>query len=254
MKSQTWILAATAALALSAASTPAHALNGCASNLLNGSYAMQFSGSASSARLAGLARLSFDADGNVQGSSSVNANGTWQTRDVSGTFEVRDDCTVSFSLIDTNGITQNFAGVLAEQAESVLVIQTDAGAQVSGSLTRVRNFCQASDISGSFGLQYQGVLSDKAQTSLNSVGLIAIDVDGNVTSSELRTGSGAFSQVASAGNIVVNADCSALLTLAPITGGGASVNFAGMLAADGRRVVLVQADAGAAVIGTITAQ
>jgi hypothetical protein len=248
------MLIAGVAVAIAAAPGRALAVNGCGTQLMIGSYAMQFSGSASNARLTGLARLSFDADGNVQGYTNVNADGAWQRRDVTGTYTVNDDCTASFSITDTGGATQNFSGVLANQGESMLALQIDPGVQVSANLSRVRNFCQASDLTGSFGLQYAALAPDPSQPQLRSVGLISIDTDGNIVATETRSGAGAYSQVSSAGNLTIDSDCSATLTLTPLTGADAPVKFQGIVGLDGRSLMLVGVQSGKQVSGSIMEQ
>jgi hypothetical protein len=254
MTRRNWMLIAGVAAAVAAAPDHALAVTGCGANLMTGTYAMQFSGAASSTRLSGLARLTFDADGYVQGYSNVNVAGAWQKRDVSGTYTVNDDCTVSFTIIDTSGTTRSFSGVIANQGASLLVLQTDPGVQVSASLSRVRNFCQVSDLTGSFGLQYQSLPSEATQAVLTSVGLVTIDADGNVIAAETRVSAGSSSLVASAGTLTVDSDCSATLTLTPLTGGDAPVAFQGMFGQDSRSLMLVGVAAGRPVTGAITAQ
>jgi hypothetical protein len=267
MNTRHWIVIAGAALSLAVATTPAHAINGCGNQLLNGSYAMQFSGARATgagataagpaavrALSSGLARLSFDAEGSIQGYSTVTTPGAPARRIVTGSYTVNDDCTSVFVLTDTEGNTEHFSGAIVGQGDSMLVLSTNSGSSVSGVLARTRNFCQTTDLAGSFGIQYQGSLAEPSGAQLSSVGLIALDGQGGVSASELRSVGGVYSQVLSSGTIEIAADCSATISLSPVGSAGAAVNFLGILNADGRRLLLLGSDAGTAVSGSIVAQ
>jgi hypothetical protein len=162
------------------------AVNGCANSYLNVNYALQFAGVSSpglaigigevavpanmalsykqdasngtsgAAPMAGAARLVLDGNGNITGYSSENIAGQWIQGNVRGTYVVNTDCTFSFAMTDSNGNTQNFSGVLTGQSSAAMVLQTDPGSGVSGTLKSARGLCQTPDLFGSFGLQYSG--------------------------------------------------------------------------------------------------
>lgn len=159
------------------------AVNGCTNSYLNGNYAMQYtgisapgvasgigglavpssmaaafqqdatSGANTTAPMAGAVRLNLDGNGNLAGYSAENMAGQWIMANVTGTYNLNIDCTFSMSLTDASGNTENFGGVLVNQGASGIVLQTDAGTGISGTLKTTRGFCQTSDLFGAFGLR-----------------------------------------------------------------------------------------------------
>jgi hypothetical protein len=259
------------------------AVNGCTNSYLNGNYVLQFAGVSAPgvasgiggvavpasmalsyqqdasngtnavAPMAGAARLILDGNGNITGYSSENMAGQWIQGNVSGTYVVNTDCTFSFAITDSNGNMQNFSGVLTGQSSAAMVLQTDPGTGVSGTLKSARGLCQTSDISGSFGIQYAGTALP-ANSPYNSVGVITLDGQGNLTAAETRFSAGSSSQVQSAGSIVVNSDCSFTMALSSVSTSGGAMNFFGIASADNKQLLIVQSDAATAVTGTMTSQ
>jgi hypothetical protein len=234
--------------------------------MLAGSFAMQFSGTAggavggvamqptaaagpvTAAPVAGLSRLYLDGAGSLYGYSALNARGQWQQGSVTGTFNVNNDCTASFALTDAGGNTQNFAGVVIRHGDAALVLQTDAATGVSGTLSRVRAFCQTSDLVGAFGLQHATQAGGSSST-----GVLVFDGQGGVTALESRYNAGAAAQVASTGTVAINTDCSVGLTLVSQVDGTA-VNFLGMVSADDSHLFLVRTDPWGVSSGSAVAQ
>jgi len=259
------------------------AVNGCANSYLNGNYALQFAGVSSPgvaigiggvavpasmalsfkqdtsngtsavAPMAGAARLILDGNGNIAGYSSENMAGQWIQGNVTGTYVVNTDCTFSFAITDSNGNTQNFSGVLTGQSSGAMVLQTDAGSGVSGTLKSARGLCQTPDLFGSFGLQYSGTTLP-SNTADSSVGVVTLDGQGNLTAAETRFSAGASFQVQSTGSIVINTDCSFTMTLSSVSPTGGAMNFFGIASADNKQLLIVQSDAATAVTGTMTSQ
>jgi hypothetical protein len=259
------------------------AFDGCTNSYLNGNYALQFSGvsapavasgiggvavpasmaatfqqdtangSSGAAPVAGAARLSLDGNGNISGYSSENMAGNWIQANITGTYVVNTDCTFSLAIADTSNHTENFSGVLTGQSSGAVVLQTDPGTGVSGSLKSARGLCQTSDISGSFGLQYSGT-SISTNSPYSSVGVVTLDGQGNLTAAETRFAAGSSSQAQSAGTIVVNPDCSFTMALSSVSGSSGAMNFFGIASADNKQLLIVQSDAATAVTGTMTSQ
>jgi hypothetical protein len=275
-------LSAAAALAFLAV-TPARAINGCSTSLLNGNYAMQFSGSAAATeaagvggvpvpesvsqagsaasanggsamvRAAGIARFYMDGGGVLTGNTSVNLHGMWLQGNISGSYSVNDDCTVSFTLTDASGASEQLAGVIVAQGDTVLVIQTDKGTGVTGVFKRTRGFCQTSDLTGGFGVQYSGATTG-ANSPYSSVGVLILDGQGYVSATESRFSGGSYSQVSSNGTITVNPDCSVVINLTSVDAAAQVLTITGMLSFDEKQLLFVQSDAGTATTGTITVQ
>jgi hypothetical protein len=260
------------------------AVSGCTNSYLVGTYAMQFAGvaapgvavgiggvavppvistefqqnalagSSSAAPIAGIALLSLDGNGNIAGYSSENMAGQWLQGNVTGTYTVNNDCTFSLALMDSSGNMENFGGVLVGQARSAMVLQTDLGSGVSGTLKSVRGVCQTSDLPGTFGLQYAGTSIGPSNSPYSSVGVVSLDGLGDLTAAESRFSGGSTSQVQSIGTIVVNPDCSLNMSLTSISGSGGTMNFFGIASADSKQLLIVESDAATAVTGTMTSQ
>jgi hypothetical protein len=252
----------------------AYAIGGCSNASLSGTFGMQLSGaiapgaqgvggvalqgattastgtSTTAAPGTGIARMLLDGNGNITGYSSVNAQSQWLQGNLSGTYSVNDNCSVSLSLMDASGNSQNFNGIVVAQGNSAFLTQTNAGAGVSGTLRPLKGFCQTSDLVGTFGIQYFGTASSAA---VSSTGLLSLDGRGGLTATEWRLSGGASALVTSAGNINVNADCSASLTLTS-TVDGSSVNLSGLISLDEKQLFFIQSDAGKAVTGSAVAQ
>jgi hypothetical protein len=258
------------------------AVTGCTNSYLNGNYALQFTGisapgvasgiggvavpptlsttfqtaaangSSGVAPMAGAAWLTYDGNGNMTGYSSESMAGQWIQGNISGTYTVNTDCTFSLAITDSSGKTQNFGGVLVGQSNAAMILQTDAGTGVSGTMKPVRGFCQLSDIAGTFGLQYSG-MSLATNTPYSSVGVVSLDGQGNLAAAETRFSGGSSSQVQSVGTISVNADCSFTMSLASSSPSGA-MNFFGIASAENKQLLIVQSDAATAVTGAMTSQ
>ncbi len=258
------------------------AVNGCTNSYLNGNYAMQYTGVSApgvatgigglavppsmaaayqqdaaggtngTAPTVGLARLALDGNGNLAGYSAANMAGQWIMANVSGAYTVNTDCTFTMLVTDSNNNTENFGGVLINQGSSGIILQTDAGAGISGSLKATRGVCQTSDLFGSYGLSYSGALAGGSPAS--SVGVVTLDGQGNVTAAETRFSGGSSFQVQSTGSIVVNADCTFTISVASTSNTGGALNFFGIAVADNKQLQIVRSDAATAISGVLSAQ
>jgi hypothetical protein len=265
-------------LALAIGAMPrAQAITGCTNNMLSGAYGWQLSGTltpnlsggvagattpvkvmsriASDAPgtsvAAGLATVFLDGSGNLFGDAALIVDGAWSEGPVTGAYNVNDDCSLSITLTDSGGGTQHFDGVVVNRGDGANLLQTDQGVAMSGSLRHARGFCQTSDIGGGFGFRNSGTMADSG--AFTSIGSINLDGQGNVTAAESRFGSGAYSQVTSAGSITVNSDCSLNLTLAANTDGSLQ-NYRGIILNSTKDMFLLRSDDGATVTGTVIAQ
>jgi hypothetical protein len=201
----------------------------------------------------GILHLFLDGNGLLLGNSSVSLSGTWLQGNVSGQYNVNQDCSATFSMSDPSGATANFAGVVVGQGDTVLVLQTDNGTGLAGLFKRMRGFCQTSDLAGAFGIQYSGV-AVAGGSPYSSVGIITLDGQGDVSGAENRFTSGSTSQITSTGTIAVNPDCSATITLTSQGASAQSLNFAATVSYDNKQLLLVQSDAGMSATGAMTAQ
>src|ERR1051325_5310027 len=95
--------------------TSAAAADVCAPAQLIGPYAMQLSGTTSISGApkptAGIARVVFDGHGNLSGTASAMFAGYLLGNPVTGTYEIKSDCTITWKLQDDSGASQHFSGV-----------------------------------------------------------------------------------------------------------------------------------------------
>jgi len=256
----------------------AQAITGCTNNMLSGAYGWQLSGTltpslssgvggaatppqvmsrlaseapGTASLVAGMATVFLDGGGNLFGNATAIVDNPVSEGPVTGAYNVNDDCTVSITLTDSSGGTQHFDGVVVNRGDGVNLLQTDAGVGLSGSLRLARGFCQTSDIGGSFGFKSAGTILNSGP--FDSIGSITLDGQGNVTALESRYSAGAYSQVASAGSITVNPDCSLNLTLAS-NADGSLVNFRGIILNSAKEMFLLRSDDSTIVTGNVTAQ
>ena len=102
---------------LAATASVSQAANVCSETEVQGPYGAQLSGVT---RIAGaakpavsLARLVFNADKSVAGYSSVNFDGLLLGNPVTGTYEIKSDCSMTWSLQDDSGGFQHFSGIIS---------------------------------------------------------------------------------------------------------------------------------------------
>src|SRR5690349_14429697 len=70
-------------------------------------------------------RIVLDGAGSLSGYSSVNFGGYFLGNPVTGTYEARTDCSISWSLQDDSGALQHFKGIVGADAKRVQFSQTD---------------------------------------------------------------------------------------------------------------------------------
>jgi len=205
----------------------------------------------SAGQAAGYALLYFDGAGNLFGNSATSLDGAWSEGPVTGTYAVTDDCHLTLAVTDASAAIQHFDGVIYGQGGGAVVLQTDQGVGVSGTVLPARSSCQISDISGSFGFRATG--SVVAGGPLSSIGVVTFDGQGNAASAESRFDGNGYSQVASTGTLSVNPDCSVTLSLAS-NADGTLTNYRGVIVNSLKQLVLVRSDDGTAVTGALNAQ
>jgi hypothetical protein len=133
----------------------------CAPTDLSGRYGFQLTGrstiSGSATPVAAIGRLDFDGAGKIAGSASVNFNGLFLKNPVTGTYELANDCTVTWSLQDDSGGWQHFRGTLRPGGATADFRQTDAGAENRGVLMRSAASCSDADLRGRYRFAMRGV-------------------------------------------------------------------------------------------------
>jgi len=128
----------------------AKAADVCSPTKLVGPYAFQLSGSTTISGTpkptASLGRITFDGSGGVSGTASATFSGLLLGNPVTGTYEAKADCSVTWKLQDDSGAFQNFSGTLSADGTRVNFRQTDPGGVQHGIMQKTSDTCSAADL------------------------------------------------------------------------------------------------------------
>ena len=211
---------------------------------LVGTYAFQLTGltdiSGTPRPTASLGRIVFDGRGNVSGTASATFSGLLLGNPVTGTYEAKADCSVTWQLQDDSGGYQHFSGTLSPDGTRVQFKQTDAGGAQRGIMKRVPDACSASDLRKKYDYYVSGsttpMLPGEVGRRVSAKG--TLDVSEN-------------------GSFQADSDCSVrfVLTLPSQEGapaGPLTLNMRGFLVEGGREILAFQTDPGAMVAARLT--
>jgi len=127
-----------------------HAGDVCNPTKLVGPYAFQLSGSTTISGTpqptASLCRITFDGSSVVSGTASATFSGVLLGNPVTGTYEAKSDCSVTWKLQDDSGAFQNFSGTLSPDGTRVQFRQTDPGGAQRGIMQKTSDTCSAADL------------------------------------------------------------------------------------------------------------
>jgi hypothetical protein len=122
----------------------------CNPTKLVGHYAFQLSGSTTISGTrkptASLGRITFDGSGSLSGTASATFSGLLLGNPVTGTYEAKSDCSVTWTLQDGSGTFQNFSGILSTDGTRMLFRQTDPGGAQHGIMQKTSDSCSAADL------------------------------------------------------------------------------------------------------------
>jgi hypothetical protein len=217
---------------------------------VRGVYGFQLSGDTTisgDVKLAvSLGRIVLDGAGGLSGYSSVNFGGYFLGNPVTGTYEVRTDCSISWSLQDDSGALQHFGGIVSADAKRVQFSQTDGGAAKQGLMVKSADACGELDLHRAYALTVSGSIfpmeaGDTAQTLLLK-GLAKVDTNGNLN---LIPNGSEHEEVA--GTVHVDADCFAQLDLSLPLPHLSAMKFRGILVDSGKEILGIETDPGTAV-------
>src|SRR5437879_7254114 len=127
-----------------------HAGDVCDPTKLVGPYAFQLSGSTTISGApkptASLGRITFDGSSSLSGTASATFSGVLLGNPVTGTYEAKSDCSVTWKLQDDSGAFQNFSGTLSSDWSRGQFRQTDPGGAQRGVLQKTSDTCTAADL------------------------------------------------------------------------------------------------------------
>jgi hypothetical protein len=219
----------------------------CDPNQFQGAFGYQLSGSTtisgSSKPVVTIGRLVFDR-GSISGEASVNFAGYLLGNPVTGSYEARTDCTVSWKLQDDSGAYQHFEGTFHPESKSVAFRQTDAGTPRRGTLVQTESDCSPRDLSGRYRFDMEGsmVLLDIGNSLTPVTAKGSLDADGTggfrlLSPNIAATGGGRFE---------IDSGCIVRFEL-PAEGDWSPRKFRGVIVQRGDQVLGVETDPATAV-------
>jgi len=200
---------------------------------LVGPYAFQLSGlttiSGTPKATASLGRITFDGGGTVSGTASATFSGLLLGNPVTGTYEAKQDCSVTWKLQDDSGAFQNFSGTLSTDGTRVQFRQTDPGGAQHGIMQKTSDSCSTADLQKKYKFKVSG------STTPMQPGEVPHTVSAEGTL-----------DVAENGSFQVDSDCSVNFVLT-VPSGPSPMNIRGFLVNGGKEILAFQTDPGAMV-------
>jgi len=176
-----------------------------------------------------LARLVFNADKTVSGYSSVSFDGLLLGNPVTGTYEIKSDCTISWSLQDDSGAYQHFSGTVTPGGNRVDFQQIDPDTGQHGIMEKASDACTDADFRPRYSFTVSG---DSIKRVLNAT------ADGTFTTSD-----------GSSGTFKVDSDC-----IVHIEFDDDETKLRGILVNKGAGILAIEIDPGKTVAARFTAQ
>jgi uncharacterized protein YdeI (BOF family) len=133
---KTFAIAAVIALALGIASTANAQDKGCSNASLQGTFADKDTGVITSppavaGPFAGVNLETFDGKGTITGAGTVSLNGNIASQTYQGTYTVNPDCTGTYTVQLSLGLTTNAYFVIADGGNELQVVITDPGTVIT---------------------------------------------------------------------------------------------------------------------------
>jgi len=224
-----WLLFLVPAFAAQAADVcnPAH---------LIGPYAFQLSGtttiSGTPQPTVSMGRIVFDGSGKLSGTSSAMFSGLLLGNPVTGTYEAKTDCSITWQLQDDSGAFQHFSGKLTPDLTRLPFRQTDPGG-TRGLMQKTPDSCSSGDLQSSYNYSVSG--STKAMNPGETAH--AVSAKGTLDS----------------GGFQVDSDCSVHFSMS-VPDSDRPMTMRGFLVAGGREILAFETDPGAMVAARLTAK
>jgi hypothetical protein len=211
---------------------------------LAGPYAFQLTGStdiSGSPRPAtSMGRIAFDGLGGVSGTASAMFRGLLLGNPVTGSYEAKPDCSVTWKLQDDSGGFQHFGGTLSTDGTRVQFKQTDPGGVQRGIMQRTSDACSSADLLKKYYFTVSGsttpMLPGEVPHNVSAKGIL--DIAGN-------------------GSFQVDSDCSVrFVWTLPVQDGRTAepspMAMRGFLVDGGKEILAFQTDPGAMVAARFT--
>ncbi|HLK69950.1 MAG TPA: hypothetical protein VKU19_41260 [Bryobacteraceae bacterium] len=220
-----------------------YAADACDATGIYGPYGFQLSGTTTiggpAQPVAVVGRLVLDGKGAISGVSSVNFNGYFLGNPTTGKYEVKEDCSVNFSLQDTSGGYQNFTGKAVTGGASIDIQQSDPGTHERGQMLRSLDTCAASSFQGQYRFTLSGhstpFATDGVKGPPSARAVVQADGNGNLV---VQRGDAKTS-----GTFTVGSDCFVDLQFGLADGDSSSlIKLRGILVNGGKEMMAVESD------------
>lgn len=122
----------------------ARAQSACTNRTLTGGFGFQSTGTlvegapGPAGPFASNGLFNFDGNGNLTTNQTLSLGGTIAPFNASGTYDVKEDCTLTAKFTDESSGTQiSISGVIVKRGTEILIIETDPNTVVTGILKKV---------------------------------------------------------------------------------------------------------------------
>ena len=178
---------------------------------------------------ASLGRITFDRSGSLSGTASATFSGLLLGNPVTGTYEAKSDCSVTWTLQDGSGAFQNFSGTLSTDGTRVLFRQTDPGGAQHGIMQKTSDSCSAADLQKKYKFTVSGSITPMQPGEVPHT----VSAEGTL-------------DVAENGSFQVDSDCSVHFVWT-LPHGPSPMTMRGFLVNGGNEILAFQTDPGAMV-------
>ncbi len=206
VNAQTGIGSASACTNASVAGTYGFTLSGWIFTSTGGEYPFAESGT-----------LTSNGEGSLSGSSAFSLDGTIEAATLTGTYSVSSNCTGTATLKDNHGDSIALNLVIADNGQSIQLVESDQGTVVSGNATSQQTNCTAETINGLYALSLSGWVYDSSGNPyfFTDVGRFNFGgAGGTVTLNDTVSAAGTVTLARSiSGNYSLNSNCAGTATL-----------------------------------------
>jgi hypothetical protein len=234
-----------------AAADPAAA--SCTNASLTGIYGVLSSGTNTSGTLAaGVYQFDSDGSGGLTGTGTQSTNGTIQSLTLNGTYSISSNCTGTITLQDQSNDVVHFNIMLDNTNAGFELIRTDSGYTASGEAYALdTTVCGFSGKPAIYAKHLDGHVVGTSKIPVSIVGRLTSDGSGNVSAIDTFSENGVISTRKPTGSYTTNQNCTGT---AQISYKGTTYNFASVIVSAGKKLLLLETDAGTVISGKAIAE
>lgn len=236
-------------LAAIAAAVPAASAATCSNASISGVYGAISSGlNGSSQPAAGITQITADGNGNVTGTQIKSIDGTIVTYNVTGTYQIRSNCTGTATWTNQDSETEHDNIYLNNGNKGAFLIQTDAvHVQAGSAVAQGTVTCTNAAVKHSYSMEFTGFTSSgqsamAGELTFNGTGSIAgtatLSLDGTIENALHVTGT-----------YSIGSNCMGTAQITPK--GLPTINLALIVVSSGKEMLAVETDSGTIVSGTL---